>query len=201
MKKTNKFVILIGAIGALILMVSTATAVPQVNGSIIKNVIERKEKSVKQLNEDDFLSNDKYCKIVSKINEVINSNHMSDQADKIDSLSQKIKGSYDSVMKVYQKEIIDGMTQLIKGNDSMLAKTLKEGTANLKTAKTSLSSKWNATAKKYESDLNNAVRDVLKETNPKITSTAKEAVNNTLKHVDSLKAGISTTQFFNSPIL
>ncbi|MBK5114530.1 MAG: hypothetical protein KGD59_13515 [Candidatus Heimdallarchaeota archaeon] len=114
-----------------------------------------------------------------------------EQADKIDSLSQKIKGSYDSVMKVYQKEIIEGMTQLIKGNDSMLAKELKEGTAKLRTAKTTLSTKWAATAKKFESDLNNAVRDVLKETYPKITSTSKEALNATLKHVEGLKEGIT----------
>jgi sugar-specific transcriptional regulator TrmB len=114
-----------------------------------------------------------------------------EQADKIDSLSQKIKGSYDGVMKIYQKEIIEGMTQLIKGNDLMLAKELKEGTTKLKTAKTALSTNWAATAKKFESDLNNAIRDVLKETYPKITSTSKEALNSTLKYVESLKEGIS----------
>ena len=116
-----------------------------------------------------------------------------EQADRIDSLSQKIKGSYDGVMKVYQKEIIDGMAQLIKNNDSMLAKQLKEGTTNLKTLKTTLYSKWAEVAKKFESDLNNAIRDVLKETNPKITSTTKEAVNNTLKHIEELKSNITLT--------
>ena len=114
-----------------------------------------------------------------------------EQADKIDSLSQKIKSAYDGVMKVYQKELIDGMSQLIKDNDSMLAKQLKEGTTQLKTIKTTLNSKWAQIAKKFESDLNNAVKDVLKETNPKITSTSKEAMNSTLKYVDGLKANIN----------
>lgn len=114
-----------------------------------------------------------------------------EQADRIDSLSQKIKGSYDGVMKVYQKEIIDGMAQLIKNNDSMLAKQLKEGTTNLKSLKTTLNSKWAEVAKKFELDLNNAIKDVLKETNPKITSTSKEALTSNLKHVEELKASIS----------
>lgn len=114
-----------------------------------------------------------------------------EQADRIDSLSQKIKGSYDGVMKVYQKEIIDGMAQLIKNNDSVLAKQLKEGTTNLKSLKTTLNSKWAEVAKKFELDLNNAIKDVLKETNPKITSTSKEALTSNLKHVEELKASIS----------
>ncbi|TET30797.1 MAG: hypothetical protein E3J70_03690 [Candidatus Heimdallarchaeota archaeon] len=114
-----------------------------------------------------------------------------EQADRIDSLSQKIKSSYDGVMKVYQKEIIDGMNQLIKNNDSMLAKQLKEGTTQLKTIKSNLNTKWTAIARKFEQDINNAVKDVLKETSPKIISTAKEAVTNALKHVEGLKEGIS----------
>jgi len=116
-----------------------------------------------------------------------------EQADRIDSLSQKIKVSYDGVMKVYQKEIIDGMAQLIKNNDSMLAKQLKEGTTKLKTLKTTLNAKWAEVAKKFELDLNNAIKDVLKETNPKITSTSKEAFSNTLKHIEGLKSGITLT--------
>ncbi|MCK5299212.1 MAG: hypothetical protein KAJ76_09915, partial [Candidatus Heimdallarchaeota archaeon] len=114
-----------------------------------------------------------------------------EQADRIDSLSQKIKSSYDGVMKVYQKEIIDGMNQLIKNNDSMLTKQLKEGTTQLKTIKSNLNSKWTAIARKFEQDINSAVKDVLKETSPKIISTAKEAVTNALKHVEGLKEGIS----------
>ncbi|MCK5047657.1 MAG: hypothetical protein KAS22_13810, partial [Candidatus Heimdallarchaeota archaeon] len=114
-----------------------------------------------------------------------------EQADRIDSLSQKIKSSYDGVMKVYQKEIIDGMNQLIKNNDSMLTKQLKEGTTQLKTIKSNLNTKWTAIARKFEQDINSAVKDVLKETSPKIISTAKEAVTNALKHVEGLKEGIS----------
>ncbi len=113
-----------------------------------------------------------------------------EQADKINSLSQKIKNAYDDVMKVYQKDLIDGMNQLIKDNDSMLAKQLKDGTNQLKAIKTALNNNWAQIIKKFDLDLNNAVKDVLKDTNPKITNTSKEAMNNTFKHIDDLKTRI-----------
>ncbi len=114
-----------------------------------------------------------------------------ERSEKIDKLSQQIKGAYDEALKIYQKNIIDGIGQLMKNNDAVLAKQLKDGSTQLKSLKEKLSKDWDVVAKKYEADLNNAVKDVLKETNPKITSTSKEAFNNTLKHVEGLKDSIS----------
>ncbi len=114
-----------------------------------------------------------------------------ERSDKINNLSQQIKSAYDEALKIYQKNIIEGISQLMKNNDAVLTKQLKDGSTQLKSLKEKLSKDWDAVAKKYEVDLNNAVKDVLKETNPKITSTSKEAFNNTLKHVEGLKNNIS----------
>jgi sugar-specific transcriptional regulator TrmB len=110
-----------------------------------------------------------------------------ERSDVIDTISQKIKGAYDEVLKVYQKNIMGGIETLLKNNDKMLDSELKSGSDQIKQLKVKLASDWSKIAKNYEKDLNDAVTDVLKETNPKITSTSKEAFEVTLKNVQELK--------------
>ncbi|NHK31776.1 MAG: hypothetical protein FK730_10525 [Asgard group archaeon] len=114
------------------------------------------------------------------------------RADVIDTISQKIKGAYDEALKVYQKNIITGLNNLMKNNDKFLNQQLKDGTTKIKQIQVKLSNDWSKIAVKYDKDLNAAVKDILKETNPKITSTSKEAFEATLKHVQELKGSITT---------
>jgi hypothetical protein len=115
-----------------------------------------------------------------------------ERVDVIDTISQKIKGSYDEVLKSFQKNIIDGIGNLLKANNTELDKQLKAGSAAIKALTVKLATNWNKIASKYEKDLNDAVKDVLKETHPKITSTSKEAFEATLTNVQSLKDNISS---------
>jgi sugar-specific transcriptional regulator TrmB len=108
-------------------------------------------------------------------------------ADKIDTISQKIKTAYDDALNVYKKGIIEGVQTLIKNNDAALSKQLKEGSAQIKALKTKFSTKWNAIAKQNEKDITNSVKDIFKEINPKVVKLSKEALTNVQKHVDTLK--------------
>ena len=110
-----------------------------------------------------------------------------DSADKIDAISQKIKTAYDDALNVYKKGIIAGVQTLIKNNDAVLAKQLKEGSAQIKSLKTKFSTKWTAIAKQNEKDITDSVKDVFKEINPKVVKLSKGALTNIQKHVDSLK--------------
>ncbi len=114
-----------------------------------------------------------------------------ERADKIDRLSIDIKGAYDEALKTYQKDIIEGLNDFIKINDALLTKQLAGGNSQIKALKIKIASTWTAIAKKYETDLTAAVKEVLKESNPKLTSTSKEAFNNTLKHIEVLKNSVS----------
>ncbi|HUU79016.1 MAG TPA: helix-turn-helix domain-containing protein [candidate division Zixibacteria bacterium] len=109
------------------------------------------------------------------------------RADKIQTISQTIKSTYDEALNAYQKEIIEGMNALLKENDAELAAQLKQGNDNIKALKVKINSKWNEINKDYDKNLNDAVKDVLKETNPKINDAAKEAFNISLKYVEDLK--------------
>ena len=114
-----------------------------------------------------------------------------ERADKIDNLSQNIKSAYDEALKAYQKDIIDGLGELIKANDSLLSEQLSKGKTEIKDLKVKLASKWTAIAKKYDQDLTNAVKEVLKEANPNLTNTSKEVFDNTLKYIEILKKSVS----------
>lgn len=114
-----------------------------------------------------------------------------ERAEKIASLSQDIKGTYDEALKTYQKDIIEGLKDLIKANDTILAKQLADGNNQIKALKIKIASNWTTMAKKFDSDLTGAVKEILKESNPKITSTSKEVYDNTLKHIDVLKQSIA----------
>jgi len=114
-----------------------------------------------------------------------------ERADKIDRLSQDIKGAYDDALKTYQKDIIGGLNDLIKANDTLLAKQLADGNSRIKALKIKIASNWTAITKKYDQDLTIAVKDILKESNPKLTSASKEVFDNTIKHVEALKNSIT----------
>lgn len=114
-----------------------------------------------------------------------------ERADKIDQLSQDIKGAYDDALKTYQKDIIEGLNGLIKANDTLLAKQLTDGNSKIKALKIKIASSWTTISKKFDADLTAAVKEVLKESNPKLTSTSKEVFANSLKHIDLLKKSIS----------
>ncbi len=114
-----------------------------------------------------------------------------ERADKIDRLSQDIKGAYDETLNTYQKGIIEGLNDLIKANDTLLTKQLTDGNNRIKNLKIKIANSWTAITKKYDQDLTAAVKEVLKESNPKLTSTSKEVFNNTLKHIEDLKNSIS----------
>ena len=115
------------------------------------------------------------------------------RADKINTISQQIKETYDEALNAYQKEIVEGITQLLKANDAELAKQLKEGKDGIKDLKTKVTAKWNKIMKVYEKNLSDAVKDVLKETNPKINAAAKEAFEITTKHIEDMKSKHTST--------
>jgi len=114
-----------------------------------------------------------------------------ERAEKISSFSQKIKSAYDDTLNIYKKDIKGGLEELTKAVDSSLSKILKDGKSEIKLIKLKLTNDWNKIAKDYDTNLNNAVKDVLKDMYPKVSSTSKEAIEQIEKHLEGFKKGIT----------
>ncbi len=111
--------------------------------------------------------------------------------DAITSASQKIKSSYDEVIKAYQKNILDAIATLIKNNDAVLAEQLKAGNAKFKEIKIKLATKWAQISAQYEKDITNSIKDLLKDSNQKITTIIKEAFDSSSQTLDQVKGSVS----------
>ncbi|MHA1213171.1 MAG: hypothetical protein ACTSSH_12010, partial [Candidatus Heimdallarchaeota archaeon] len=114
------------------------------------------------------------------------------RAEKVDAISQKIKGAYTETLNIYEKGIVEGFTNLIKSNDALLAKQLKEGNAQIKALKIKLATEWAKIAAKFEKDIVDAVKDVFKTTNPKVVTLTKQAFDLTLNQVQLVNEKVST---------
>jgi len=115
------------------------------------------------------------------------------RANKINELSQAIKTRYSEALNVYKKNIVEGITELMKASDATLAQQLKEGKAKIKDLKVKLTTSWSAIASKYEKDLNAATKDILKEAGGKISTSAQQAFDISLSNLEGLKSSVSET--------
>ncbi|MBN1327876.1 MAG: hypothetical protein JXA54_00255 [Candidatus Heimdallarchaeota archaeon] len=113
-------------------------------------------------------------------------------SDEITNSSQIIKSSYNEVLKVYQKNILDGITTLIKNNDAVLAEQFKVGNAKFKDIKIKLATKWAQVSAQYEKDITNEIRDLLKDSNQKITTIINNAFDSSKQSLDQVKNSVST---------
>ena len=113
------------------------------------------------------------------------------RASKINELSQAIKTRYSEALNVYKKNIVEGITTLMKNSDATLSEQLKEGKTKIKNLKVKLTTKWSEISSKFEKDLNAATKDILKDASAKIATSSQQAFDVSLKNLETLKGNIS----------
>ncbi len=113
------------------------------------------------------------------------------RASKINELSQAIKTRYSEALNVYKKNIVEGITTLMKNSDATLSEQLKEGKTKIKNLKVKLTTKWSEISSKFEKDLNAATKDILKDASAKIATSSQQAFDVSLKNLEILKGSIS----------
>ncbi|RLI70980.1 MAG: hypothetical protein DRP02_06170 [Candidatus Gerdarchaeota archaeon] len=113
------------------------------------------------------------------------------RASKINELSQAIKTRYSEALNVYKKNIVEGITTLMKNSDATLSEQLKEGKTKIKNLKVKLTTKWSEISSKFEKDLNAATKDILKDASAKIATSSQQAFDISLKNLETLKGNIS----------
>ncbi|RLI71435.1 hypothetical protein DRO91_05630, partial [Candidatus Heimdallarchaeota archaeon] len=102
-----------------------------------------------------------------------------------------IKTRYSEALNVYKKNIVEGITTLMKNSDATLSEQLKEGKTKIKNLKVKLTTKWSEISSKFEKDLNAATKDILKDASAKIATSSQQAFDISLKNLETLKGNIS----------
>jgi membrane-bound ClpP family serine protease len=117
MKRINKIMFFSGSIAVIFLIISFATAVPQVHASTIHDIFSTNEKrsiiseKIKALlNRDTNQLEKEYYKIYSKLNEIENDNMAREQVNNLDSLMKEKYG--EDFLEDFTKENVD--EELIK---------------------------------------------------------------------------------------